>query len=134
MKMRRGEEGERRRWWVGMHAKLLSGVRLFVNSQIVARQAPLCMGFPRQEYWSGLPFPSPRDLPDPGIEPMSLMFPALANRFFTTSTTWEDPVAANIYPVLTMGHVLGCVLYRLSGNPPNHPMRQKLIFNPPVYR
>ena len=41
---------------------------------------------------------------------------------------------ANIYPVLTVGHVLGCVLYRLSGNPPNHPMRQKLIFNPPVYR
>ena len=39
------------------------------------------MGFPRQEYWSGLPFPSPGDLPDPGIEPMS---PALAGGFFTT--------------------------------------------------
>jgi len=39
------------------------------------------MGFPRQEYWSGLPFPSPGDLPDPGIEPMS---PALVGRFFTT--------------------------------------------------
>ena len=37
----------------------------------VAHQAPLSMGFPRQEYWSGLPFPSPRDLPDPGIEPVS---------------------------------------------------------------
>ena len=45
-----------------------------------AHQAPLPMGFPRQEYWSGLPFPSPGDLPDPGIEPMS---PALAGRFFT---------------------------------------------------
>ena len=43
------------------------------------------MGFSRQEYWSGLPFPSPGDLPDPGIEPGSLTFPALAGRFFTTS-------------------------------------------------
>ena len=47
----------------------------------VARQASLSMGFPRQEYWSGLPFPSPGDLPDPGIKSMS---PALAGRFFTT--------------------------------------------------
>ena len=46
------------------------------------------MGFSRQEYWSGLPFPSPGDLPDPGIEPMSLMSPAWAGRFFTTSATW----------------------------------------------
>ena len=43
----------------------------------------------RQEYWSGLPFPSPGDLPDPGIQPVSLVFPALAGRFFSTSTTWE---------------------------------------------
>ena len=49
------------------------------------------MGFPRQEYWSGLSFPSPGDLPDPGIEPVSLMSPALAGGFFTTSTTWEAP-------------------------------------------
>ena len=48
---------------------------------IVAHQAPLSMGFLRQEYWSWLPFPSPGDLPDPGIEPMS---PALAGGFFTT--------------------------------------------------
>ena len=47
----------------------------------VAQQAPLSMGFLRQEFWSGLPFPSPGDLPDPGIEPV---FPALAGRFFTT--------------------------------------------------
>ena len=44
---------------------------LFPTLWIVARQAPLSMGFSRQEYWSGLPFPSPRALPDPGIEPMS---------------------------------------------------------------
>ena len=47
----------------------------------VALQAPLSMGFPRQEYWSELPFPSPGDLSDPGIESMS---PALADGFFTT--------------------------------------------------
>ena len=47
----------------------------------VARQAPLSMGFPRKEYWSGLPFPPPGDLPDSGIEPVS---PASAGGFFTT--------------------------------------------------
>jgi len=55
----------------------------------VARQAPLSMGFSRQEYWSGLPFPPPGDLPDPGIEPKSLISPALAGGFFTSSTAWE---------------------------------------------
>ena len=47
----------------------------------VARQAPLSMGFSRQEYWSELPFPPPGDVPDPGIEPL---YPALAGGFFTT--------------------------------------------------
>ena len=47
------------------------------------------MGFPRQEYWSGLPCPTPGDLPNPGTDPLSLMSPALADRFFTTSATWE---------------------------------------------
>ena len=61
-----------------------SCVRLFVTCQ-----APLSMGFSKQEHWIGLPFPSPRDLPDPGIEPESLMSPALAAGFFTTSATWE---------------------------------------------
>ena len=46
----------------------LSRVRLFVSAWTIARQAPLSMGFPRQEYWSGWPFPSPGDLPDPGID------------------------------------------------------------------
>ena len=53
----------------------------FVTPWTIAHQAPLSMGFPGQDYWSGLPFASPADLPDPGIEPMS---PALAGRFFTT--------------------------------------------------
>ena len=51
--------------------KLLSRVRLFATPWTVADQAPPSMGFSRQEYWSGLPFPSPGDLPDPGIEPGS---------------------------------------------------------------
>ena len=51
--------------------KLLSRVQLFATPWTVAHQAPLSMGFSRQEYWSGLPFPSPGDLPDPGIEPRS---------------------------------------------------------------
>ena len=50
------------------------------------------MGFSRQEYWSGLPFPSPGDLPDPGIEPKSLKYHALVGRFFTISATWEAPI------------------------------------------
>ena len=60
---------------------LLSRVRLFATSWTVAHQAPLSMIFSRQEYWSGLPFPSPGDLPNPGIEPA---YPALAGGFFTT--------------------------------------------------
>jgi len=51
--------------------KSLSRVRLFATLWTVAHQAPPSMGFSRQEYWSGLPFPSPGDLPDPGIEPRS---------------------------------------------------------------
>ena len=57
----------------------------------VARQAPLSMEFSRQEYWSGLPFPSPGDLPNPRIKPTSLKSPALTGVFFTTSTPWESP-------------------------------------------
>ena len=68
-----------------------SRVQLFVTLWTVAHQAPLSMGFSRQEYWSGLPCPPPGDLPDPGIEPVSLMSPALAGGFFTTGATWEAP-------------------------------------------
>ena len=64
-------------------------VRPLVTPWTVALQAPLSMEFFRQEYWSGLPFPSPRDLPDPGIEPMS---PALAGRLFTTEPPGKPSV------------------------------------------
>ena len=55
----------------------------------VAIRAPLAMGFSKQEYWSGLPFPIPGDLPGSGTEPTSLTSPAWAGRFFTTSAMWE---------------------------------------------
>ena len=67
---------------VGVH--VLSRVQLSATPWTVARQAPLSMGFPRQGYWSGLPFHTPGDLPDPGIE---LECPALAGGFFTTNAT-----------------------------------------------
>ena len=64
-------------------------VQLFVIQWTIAHQAPLSMGFPRQEYWSGLPGPPPGDLPHPRIEPKTPMSPSLAGRFFTTNATWE---------------------------------------------
>ena len=62
---------------------VLNYVRLFAAPWTVAHQAPVSMGFPRQEDWSGLPFPSPGDLPNPGIKPTS---PVLAGEFFTTES------------------------------------------------
>ena len=70
-----------------MRAQLFSHVQLFVTLWTVAHQAPLSMEFPRQEYWSGWPFPPPGDLPNPGVEPtspVSPVSPVLAGRFFTT--------------------------------------------------
>ena len=63
---------------------VLHGVEVFVTAWTVAHQAPLSMEFSRQDYWSRLPFLIPWDLCDPGIKPLSLEFPALASRFFTT--------------------------------------------------
>ena len=65
-----------------------SRVQLFATLWTVAHQTPQSMGFSRQEYWSRLPCSPPENLPDPGIEAVSLMSPAVAGRFFTTGTTW----------------------------------------------
>ena len=67
----------------------------------IACQAPLSMGFSRQEYRSGLPCLPPEDLPDPGIEPVSLVSPTLAGRFFTTSAIWEALLTCSIYLINT---------------------------------
>ena len=72
-----------------LHVQLLRRVQLFVTLWTIARQAPLSMGFSRQEYWSGLPCSPPGGLPNPGTEPVSLISPVLAGRFLTTCTTWE---------------------------------------------
>ena len=69
---------------------MLSHVQLFVTSCTAARQVRLSMEFSRQEYWSGLPFPSPGDLPDTGIELVAFLSPALASRFFTISATCTE--------------------------------------------
>ena len=70
---------------------MLSCVQLFATPCTVALRAPLSMEFPRQEYWSGLPFSSPGDLPDPGIKSAS---PALAGEFFTTEPPGEPKTLA----------------------------------------
>ena len=70
-------------------ANLLSHVQLCATPWTVAHQPPLSMGFSKREYWSGVPCPPLGDLPDPGIEPVSLTSPTLSGGFFTTSTTWE---------------------------------------------
>ena len=67
-----------------------SHIWFFVTLQNMAHQAPLSMGFSRQEYWSELPCSPPGDFPNPGIQPTSVISPALAGGFFTTSTTWID--------------------------------------------
>ena len=66
----------------------------------VAHQAPLPVEFSRQEYWSGLPFPSPGDLPDPGIEPSSLTSPALAGGFINSRATREAQTLLCFTPFL----------------------------------
>ena len=84
------------RWWVKV--KLLSRVWLLVTPWTVAYQAPPSMGFSRQEYWSALPFPSPGDLPDPGIEPGSPAFQAdaLTSMMRLCNRTWQELPAPSI--------------------------------------
>ena len=90
----------------------------------VARQAPLFMGFSRQEFWSWLPCPPPGDLPNPGIEPESLLSPALAGGFCITSPTWE---AASHYNDITYCNASRpkSIIYTnppQKKNPPNFPV------------
>ena len=75
--------------------KSLSRVRLFATLWTVACQALLSMEFSRQGYWSGLPRPPPQNLPDSGIKLVSLVSPALAGGFLTSSATWEAQYVHN---------------------------------------
>ena len=82
-------------------------VQLTATPWTEAHQAPLSMGFPSQEYWSGLPCPPPRDLPDLGIELASLSSPTLAGRFFTSSNTWDNLLSGlKIYSVLSENNLI----------------------------
>ena len=82
-----------------------SCVQPFVIPLTVAHHALLCMNFSRQEYWSGLPFPTPGDLPNPGIEPASLVSPALAGEFFTAGATLEAQFWYQIRSDQSLSHV-----------------------------
>ena len=88
-----------------------SCVQLFETLWTVTCQAPLSVRFSREEYWSGLPFPSPGDLFDPGIKLTSFTSPALAGGFFTTSATWQRRDLLK-FPDGTAGHGV-----QLAGSP-----------------
>ena len=89
-KMCVGEDGSRKQnWSILCFATSLSHVQLFVTPWTIAHQTPLFVRFSRQDYWSGFLCPPPGDLPDPGIESVSL---AVAGRFFTVWATWEAHV------------------------------------------
>ena len=80
---------------------MLSSIQLFETPWTIVHQAPLSMDFSRQEYWSGLPFPTPGGLPDPGIKPES---PALAGGCFTTAPPGK-PTELCVYTIYTYTYV-----------------------------
>ena len=96
-----------------------SRVQFFVTLWTIAYcpwDSPLSMGFSRHEYWSGFVISFSRDIPDPGVEPQSFIFPALAGGFFTTSTTWEAPLCIITYSLLvdmklTQVHIFSWLLW-----------------------
>ena len=81
-----------------------------VTAWTVARQAPLSVAFSRQEHWSGLPFPSPGHLPDPGIEPTSPASPILAGRFFTTKPPGKPKIFTQFFFKETTNNHISCFL------------------------
>ena len=89
--------------WMLSH---FSRIGLSVTPWTVACQAPLSMGFSRHEYWRGLSFPSPGDLPDPGIKPASPISPVLAGRFFTTSATREAHLYSSFWLLVPLRYIV----------------------------
>ena len=84
-----------------------------VTPWTVAHQAPLFMAFSRQEYWSGFSCPSPGDLPDPGMESTSLMSPAVAGRFFTTSTNLDSILKSRDITLPIKVHVVKATVFQI---------------------
>ena len=102
--------------------KSLSRVRLFATPWTVAYQAPPSIGFSRQEYWSGLPFPSPGDLPDPGIEPRSPTLQAdalttVAWRSLNSEHKWYFLQSIAIYLFFYSKHLIHCFMMIMFYNP-----------------
>ena len=97
-------------------AQSLSHVGLFVTPWTVARQVPPSMGFSRQEYWSGLPFPSPGDLPDPGVGSTSSVSPSLAGRFYTTEARGK-PITVHCAPSILFSPFTASVTKNFSHFP-----------------
>ena len=94
-----------------------------MTSGTIARQAPLSMEFSRQEYWSGLPFPSPGDLPNPGIQPAS---PVLAGGFFTT----ELPGKSLIKVIVCVSHAVVSDSLQSYGEGSGTPLQYSCLENP----
>ena len=87
---------------------ILCHVRLLATPRIIACQAPLSIRFFRQEYWSGLLFPTPGDLPDSGIELKSLVAPALAGRFFTSAPSGNPTPLRSTWIIVFYANFLSC--------------------------
>ena len=94
-------------YWVSGYVLSHSVESNSAASGTVAHQVPLPVEFSRQEQWSGAPFPTAGDLPDPGIEPVSLVSPALAGRFFTISASWEALWVIVLNPKESVEYPLG---------------------------
>ena len=75
-------------------------IREYVKTKLQSAGVPKVVGFPRQEYWSGLPFPPPGDLPNPGIEPVSPVSPARAGGFFTTEIHLGSPLFLSTFGII----------------------------------
>ena len=107
----------------------------------IACHAPLSVGFPRKEFWSGLPFPSPWDLPDQGIEPISFAFPALAGRFFTTESPgkfylFKEPVFVLLFSfncILFLFYRLNTFSYLFFHPPPSYSLNYLFFFWVPFF-
>ena len=105
-----------------------SHVQLCVTPWTVARQAPLSMGFSKQEYWIGLPCPSSRDPPNPGMEPASHTPHAFAGGFFTTDFPGGLDGKASAYSAGDLGWILGSG--RSSGEGNGNPLQYSCLENP----
>ena len=118
-----------------LKVKSLSRVRLFATPWTVGHQAPPSMGFSRQEYWSGFPFPSPGYLPDPGIEhrPAQWLNPGLlhAGRFFTIWAIRDKnlPFLAILYSFLVFSAAFLAKQYRIINNNDSSNSKNKHLFN-----